>query len=720
MQDSDAGNSSQRWTRLVGLRGRFDANLAALTRRDPNLSDQVRAFVPAAPWHLSASGDSLHLGREIDGSIISQPAAVTADYARQVVNDLRRSDAIESPILISGLDQGWLWDFVYRTEQTVASAPGHRLPLYLLTRDVERLWLAMHVHDWRDLLADPRCRLFVGHYAVDELEQHLFEHPQIKWPRINITVDRRLWPSGLTLEALLERATQRADAAVAALSDRINEIYTDIGPRDYARKIRCGHELRVMGLTSRYTTFLQHSMRDWLAAFDAAGHETRLIIEQADHEVLHPLIYLRQIRDFRPDLLLMIDHFRAEVPWLPQHMPAVMWVQDRLPNIFSPAAGAAQAAMDFAIGYGRRDCVKDYGYPASRFLESPIGVNEQRFARGSAGAASRSLGPESIAFVSHASEPAESIIRGEIDRHAAPQLKSLLRAVYERLSAVYARGEAVTQERAFIDIVDRSMRSVGVKLDDTRRLLDLISNRLNNAFFRHQTLQWLADAGADLHLFGRGWEKHPTLARFARGIADNQTDLADIYRSAAINLQVMPFGSAHQRLFEGLCAGGFFLLRRVEGDDIERLYVKLYEFVRRHHIADADELRARADESANAIMRQIEALAGVHPLDVDHDFVEALRATAAGGFLRAASTLWPGQYDKVAFATREELLAKVKHYLGNPQDRAAVADAMRRVVLQQVTYRGISERMLSFVANDLASRHSPVRGIDVADEAVAA
>jgi hypothetical protein len=383
-------------------------------------------------------------------------------------------------------------------------------------------------------------------------------------------------------------------------------------------------------------------------------------------------------------------------------------VQDRLPNIFRPAAGAAQGRMDFAIGYGRRDCVKDFGYPASRFLESPVGVNEARFARSGA-AHTSGLGSDSIAFVSHASEPAESIAAAEIARHAAPPLKTLLRDVYARLAAVYAAGGSVTQEQALLKLIDRSMAATGVRIEDVRPLLDLVSNRLNNALFRHQALQWLADAGVELHLFGRGWEKHPTLSRFARGVADNQRQLADIYRSAAINLQVTPYGSAHQRLFEGLCAGGFFLLRRVEGDDIERLYVRLYEFLRRHNVADAADLRARADGTTDAVMRQIENLSGVHPLQVDHDIVEALRATAAAGFLRAASTLWPGQYEKVAFTTRDELLNKMKSYLANPQERASVAQAMRRVVLQQVTYHGISERMLSFIANDLSARRAPAR-----------
>ena len=693
------------WTPIEALRQRFDANLACLARRDSGLSRRIEATRLTGEHFVAVCDDVLHLARREPGAevIVPLPGTVPASAAQRIVAQLCQSKAIEGPIVVSGLDQGWLWDAIYRTDVQVQTAPGHTPPLYLLTASLERLRLVLHLHDWRQLLADPRCRILAGDDAVGQLQRHLLDHPQISWPKINVTVDPTLWPVGQTLDSLLTAAGRAVESAAAELKRRIETSYDAVTPAAFAERIRCGQPLRVMGITSRFTTFLQHSMRDWLAAFAAAGHETRLVIEQADHEKLHPLVYLREIVEFRPDLLLLIDHYRAEFPHLPTHMPAVMWVQDRLPNIFNAAAGEAQGAMDYVIGYGRRDAVTDFGYPPARYMEAPVGVNERRFAE----AAVRPELACDVSFVSHASETPESIIRAEIDRHATPLLKKLLTSVYDRLAAIYRRDESITQEHALLRLVEQSMTAVGVSLEDVRPLLDLVSNRLNNAFFRHQSLQWLADAGVKLHLWGRGWEKHPKLGRFARGVADNQRQLADIYRSSAINLQVTPFGSAHQRLSEGLCAGGFFLLRHVTGDDVEPMYVELYDILRRKHIRDDDDLRARTDERAGALMHHIEGLTGQHPLHMRHDFVDALRATAAGGFLRASSTLWPRQFGQVAFASRDQLLSKVRHFLSHPQERAAVVEAMRRVVLQQVTYRGISERMLSFVASDLARAAVP-------------
>ena len=47
--------------------------------------------------------------------------------------------------------------------------------------------------------------------------------------------------------------------------------------------------------------------------------------------------------------------------------------------------------------------------------------------------------------------------------------------------------------------------------------------------------------GLDLRLYGRGWEKHPTLSRFA-GIADNKNQLSLIYRASRISMQPARMG----------------------------------------------------------------------------------------------------------------------------------------------------------------------------------
>ena len=54
-----------------------------------------------------------------------------------------------------------------------------------------------------------------------------------------------------------------------------------------------------------------------------------------------------------------------------------------------------------------------------------------------------------------------------------------------------------------------------------RQLVGMLTHPLNDALYRQQGLTWAAEAareqGLHLGLYGNGWEKHPTLAEYARG-----------------------------------------------------------------------------------------------------------------------------------------------------------------------------------------------------------
>jgi hypothetical protein len=83
-------------------------------------------------------------------------------------------------------------------------------------------------------------------------------------------------------------------------------------------------------------------------------------------------------------------------------------------------------------------------------------------------------------------------------------------------------------------------------------------------------------------------------------------------------------------------------------------------------------------------------------------FLATLKEAALGGFCPTASTLWK-EFDQVAFWNKEQLSRQVEHFLNDADDRRQIAAAMRARVLETVTYRAISKRMLSFIADDLVS-----------------
>jgi hypothetical protein len=686
------------WHPLEVFAERFRRNLAALSGRDASLAERLAAVKPSQGVLIAAVNDDVFLGRSGAAGIEVIPNAITPAAAGEIANGVFPSGAVHWPVVIGGLGYGWLWDRVTKLTCKVDAAPGHRPPIYLLTGDIERLWAVLHVLDWQQMLANQRFPIFVGTDAAAQLRQFLLDHPTWPRPHACVRVEQSLWAEDFN--ALTQQVNGSTRAQTEGLAHQLAAAYPQLPERLWAQRLR-GSPLRVLGITSRFTTFLQYSMRDWLAAFEELGHETKLLIEDADHVQLGQWGYARGAADFRPDLVLMIDHFRAEVPVLPANVPCVMWVQDRLPNIFSPGAGRAQSRLDFVLGYGRHECVHALSYPPQRFLPAPVGVNEKRFAPTQLSADQRQQFGCDVSFVSNCTVPADVLIRREIERTESPEVRKLLADCFDRFAAIYQSGDSITELPRIKAILDESMRTKGVRLEEPGPLIDLFVQRINNALFRHQSLQWLIELDVNLHLWGNGWELNPQFGPFARGIAHNEQMLCSVYAGSAINLQVTPFGAAHQRLYDGLAAGGFFLLRHTDGEDAERIYRRIWQWCEQEGVRSGDELVRRADAEISQVFNEIATITGEHPVVDINRFFNGMAETASTGFTRTASTLWP-EYDRVAFRSREQLHRLVARFLASPDERRHVASRMRERVLENLTYRRITERLLRFMTEDLA------------------
>ena len=690
------------WQPLRPLRERFEANLEAMRSRLPALAAQIQAVEPSAQYVFSADPSRVLLGKQIGERVEPINPQVSPVSAREIVNKVYPSGKCTEPLMVAGLDQGWLWTSLYEMESHTPMTPGHRPPLYLLARDLERLWLVMYVQDWTKLLKDGRVRLFAGADAVDQCRRDMMNHTHIPWAKLCVTVDPTIWPRGASVDSLWQAAHQTANTRFQQLNRQVEAIYTGVEPKRLASRLR-GEKLRILGITSLYTTFLKYSMSDWLDAMESLGHDVRLVMEQSDHEITNPIYFAQEVIDFKPDAILMIDHYRAEMAGLPKPIPCVMWVQDNLPNIFSPKAGAAQGPRDYCVGFGRLHLRDQCGYPEQRFMPAHVGVNDQRFAPRELTQAEQDFYGCDASFVSHASAPATALLTEQLNRTDATG-KKLLIEVFEQIRAIYDRGDALMQPRLMPPMLDASLAHYKLQLDEPSRrtVLDFFTHRVNNALFRHQSVSWLADMDINLHLYGRGWEQHPRFAKYAKGIADNQTQLAKIYQASKINLQVTPFGAVHQRLLDGLAAGGFFLIRYTPGDVVEVLYRQIWEWCQQHDVQDDTALTERATPEIVQLLGRIKTILGVGPFDLADSFIDVLRLSADGQYIRGAKSIWPNQYDDVSFNSAQQLQQRVTHFLASPTDRRQIAQSMREPVIERFSYRRISSRLLEFIADDVA------------------
>ena len=612
------------WTPLSAFAPRLAGNLAALAGRDVDLAGRLRAFVPAEPVFVRPTNGGLALGVG-HPAVRDLPIRVPATTALNTAMSLCPSGHCETPLLVAGECQGWLWDRLHRLP-CKSDVPGWRPPLYFVLPDLERLWALLHLHDWRDLLADLRVRLFAGPDAVDRLNAAMATDLACPLPHRWATVDPQVWPAGTDFEALRDAAVARREADF--------QRHLDAAKAYVPQRPTFGTKLRVLGLTSRYTTFLQHSMRDWLAAFDRLGHVTRLVIDPADHEVCGEQYRARVCAEFQPDLIVVIDHGRRTVGGLPPAVPVVMWVQDHMDHIYSAESGAAQGDRDFCLGFGRLQLSQRYGYPADRFLSACVGVNDDRFAPTPLSAAERDRFACDVSYVSHASTPADLLLAERLPLLESTDGARLYRDGFDRMVAHYEAGGGAMLEPNVRAMLRAAMDATGVQCQGKAEAIAIqfFQATIGNALFRHQTLQWVSDLGVDLRLYGRGWEQHPTLARHARGTADNAAQLSAIYRASRINLQAIVTGAVHQRLLDGLAAGGFFLVRRTPVDELGRHYLTLWDWCQRHGIASEAEFRRRADPTVRRVCHTLNGILGYDAATLDLPLFEILQTCADADF----------------------------------------------------------------------------------------
>lgn len=693
---------SYEWHPLHLLRANFQSNVDALATRMPELAGRLREHKPSGEYFLSTSTGTISIAVSQNGQLHLWANPVPPNVAQQVTKQAFPAGQCTAPVMVVGLDQGWLWKALADLPCNVPGVPGHRPPLYLLCRDIERLWVVLHLQTWQSMLNDSRFLLFVGGDAIEQVKAFMQANTIVPWPRACLNVDPTLWPAGLNLDGLLAQMHQQVAVNLQATQAAVNTAYAGLTPAAIADRIRSGRPLRVMGITSRYTTFLQHSMRDWLSAFERMGHETRLVIEQADHEVLNNIIYAEASRDFQPDLLLIIDHYRSEFQGLPTAVPCVMWVQDNLPNIFNAKAGAAQGPLDFCIGFSRHYMVREFGYPHDRYLPAPVGVNTDRFAPAVLSKEDTDRYACDVSYVGHASKPADLLMQDQLSR-VDVATAALLRDIFDQMRAHYDNGGGVLGRPSLLRMVEQTAAARSLQVgEQLEAIAGFFTHTIGNALFRHQTLHWLADMDVNVHLYGRGWEDHPRFSRFARGVADNRQQLVKIYQASKINLQVIPHGAVHQRMLDGLAAGGFFLVRHSVGDEVGRHHKQLWEYCQAHGITSNEQLQATAanDPALRQLLREIDILEGYAELPREYDVFSVNQVHADTGFLVAAASVWP-EYDQVAFASKAQLEERIAYFLPRPEERQRLAMAMREPVIRHCSYQSINQRLLDMIASQL-------------------
>lgn len=570
----------------------IDARAGACEQR---LADNLRALAGANP---AAHASLLALLPEVEITVSEEtPTVVSVRRAERrysvaaahpAAEALSRIDNRMSVCLISGIGSGAeLLETLRRTEQPQSGPASAALPVYLLEPDPCALLAALCLYDFSAPLVCGRLLVWTGAEALEDYARHMSAHRQALFPTHQFAF---LPPSA---SAFAQRTAECVNRLIDVTAERIARLEQAVAAHYAGQDVAAWRNvyttarrpLRIMGCTSRFTTFIQYCIRDLLAGFERLGCATLLHQEESAVERTTQYDLLATIDAFKPDLILYIDHFRDEFAYIPRNVPFVNWIQDLLPNITRPAQRHL-GALDFTFVFAPQwlptlaaiECYADHDV---RVL--PLGINPDIY---------HPLAdcPKTfdVLYVSHLVHPAKTLrpvvdpaLGFEINAEESELLADGLIS-FEKLILVYMLMTKVFDGLLIDDLwkyvvqpplrrsfVKRILGQAGIAADDALFEYFCTAKRIHDDIghaIKTRPLIALARHGTDLRIYGNHWETVPGLSSYARGPAENGAALNTLMNQAKICLNNSPGTSLHMRALEILGAGAFLLSRDIHCD----------------------------------------------------------------------------------------------------------------------------------------------------------
>ncbi len=705
----------------------FEGNLRALRQKGDggaDLADQLqevwRSLEPGLTLHQASDGNIL-ARLDLGGRRQWVPAALDFVHVVECLTDAQSwKGSLLSPFLLEGVGTGRLVPIVH--EASRCTYLTHSTPMFIVEPDCRALALALNLYDWSGAIADERFFLLAGPDAWERWYELMVREETLDTPQEVTRIPR--WPDQPVPagEATLERVRAYRQQLVRGHRTMVEARYAgrcDVAA--WARRFSTAggsDPLRILGVTSRFTTVLRHSTCDLLGAFERAGMSTRLLIEEKDHHTIPDHGYLHATAEFRPDLVVVIDHHRHEyLDRMPLQVPWLCWIQDELEHLMRPDVGPKLGPLDFTMGFGLTQCVLRYGYPAERFMPCKMAVAPEKF--GGVGDEPAGGFDCDVVYVSHHSQTPEGFHAGwrTVDGNG---LGGLIDAFFEQHRELLSS----TRFNAGYDLsrlLEETELRMGVRLEPVlrSRLLSLYVRPLVDRFLRHSTLAWVADwadaTGRRLHIYGNGWEQHPRFGRYARGPLEPGEPFGRVVRRAAISLHLGLNPGLHPRVLETVAAGGFVLTRYTPSDFHDPANDIFWECIvsrgldRPGRVAIAEFPRGYR-EGRERLAQCTNRAVGEYVEITEELLLEQRTRRQDDPRYHFADLALPG-YAQLTFESPESFAERAGHFLGHPEDRARLAAGMRASVHELFTYDALVGRIVAFVTSGLQRQANAQRPV---------
>ena len=699
----------------VPLQRRLAGNLAAFEQHHPQAYEVlIRSIDPCQYQLIKDEGDRWALVQQTpEGQALQHgpaPDQIPASAMQQLQEVIAHNHPTGCGIALCGMGDGSLLRPLVKHHWTIWGQFRLEPTVWLIEPDVGLVLHNFMIHDFTQEdgpILRGNCRWLLGEDWPAALLQQLDQQPTLRYPHVKIPLGRHgknLFPQ---LDDLVEQQAQR-------LEKRRNEIWRQYPALDLATLVALlgtdpPRKPRVMFITSRLTTVLQYANRDCAQAFADMGWDTRLLIEPSPYEDTTPAYLLQELAAFEPDVIFMIDSLRLHASCVfPPQVLHVCWVQDDLPRLINKEAGRSIGPRDFVALPAGPWYTQRFAYPACQCLFLDKLTQAQLPASGPL------ADGDDLVFVTNAGRSVVALqqeIVKEYHASVAP-VRELIQSVTSTMITVYEQGGHLHSPAQVRSLIEQEQHRRSWAFNDGNAMDQLVTtlfNRFNNTLYRQQVVHWLIDMagrhGWKLSLYGAGWEQNPAFAPYARGRVAYGAALQELTARSKISLQVVPFGCMHQRLLNGLMAGGFFLVREHPWD---RLLPSVWKLIR--HLMPADGQAAalnlarvlpRLDPAGRQSLRELAALHQVIYDGTDQDPVRRCQDMIDAG-CHFMLEPFPAM-EQTFFNTPAQLEKQVLMYLREPGLRREIQGQQAAYVRKHLTYHAGLQRLMQQIQRRLRS-----------------
>jgi len=731
----------------AGVRDRADlATLSAQLVRLPsgeieaavlhrNCQNARRALIASSPWQESSLKEvdepprDVHVFRSRIGShfVVRDDPNDRLRFVFAMVDEVRHANSLAltdsnhtASFLCLGVPSIAAWNRLLE----VKSPLGHVPTIDVIEPDVEALAIWLGMIDSPEPFMGERVALFAGEDAISEYRAFLERHP---WRQM--ATHRLVSPRPNESPPSLDDAFSTSVAsAVKTKRDRqrqeLEARYQGHDRSWWARRFteagRSQPPLRVVGLTTRYSTVMQHALRDIAAAFRRSGCEFELVMQPNHHavavDVQQPLL------DRQADLIFVINHLRHELAdVLPANIPYVCWIQDHMDQLCDAKMGRSVTEFDLVVSPSPLVLRSLYEYPADRMLFSSNLTDCMTYSDDPLDDAELEPYRCDVSYVGHGAGTPESLIEEIASRMGASLGKYLHR--FHALAAIELNQRGWLIGTDIVRLMLQAERESGhPALTPQVRRSHIFPQlqRIYDRMLRHQTLAWAANWAQSrkrrFSIYGQGWEQHPPLRAFARGEVVSGRPLRALYQASSVALQVNGYGSLHQRLLDGLASGACMICRYNPLDFVRQPFVTLREAIHAKQLTSLDHLLrcAISDHGLKNAINEAEHIGGtcIEPitsprrqahiamLEAGNPIIDlytdegVFDGLADGRFVgESAACDLPG-FDQACFKSEAEMHSLLDALVDDREKRRSISHPMKNAVVRQYTFDGLVQRVL--------------------------